>query len=114
VLAPAREDLPRGAPSPYLDLVADDEALLDEFQRLVARSAKASQRWDALSGEDLRPLIDWMCQPKLARVRRRRMREAVRLLERQPLEEVGGVRIVDELAPPGIQGPSIWDAIFGR
>lgn len=98
---------------PYPELVAlDDEALLDELQRLVAASPRAAARWSTLSGEELRPLIGWICQPKLASSRRRRLREAVHVLERQPLEETGGMRIVDELSPPGIQGPSIWDAIW--
>jgi len=94
--------------------VLDDEAILDELQRAVAASPEASARWETLSADQVRPLVDWVCQPKLAAVRRRRVHEAVRVLERQPLDEVGGMRIIDELSPAGIEGPSVIDAIFGR
>ena len=88
----------------------DEEALLQELERQVAASPAAQARWNCLPSKSLAPLIDWVCAPRFAFLARRRIAEAVALLERTPLNEVGGVRSIDLVAPPGIVGPSIWDA----
>jgi hypothetical protein len=87
-----------------------DEVLLDELQVRVKESPKAEARWQALTPEQLRPLVDWVCKPKRQSVGRRRVREAVKVLERPPLEEpggVGGAGVADLL-------PSILDVFFRR
>lgn len=97
----------------YLPPVPKDvESILDKLELAVARSPRAKARWDALSADDLMPLVDWVCRPRSELVARRRIREAVGTLERAPLSDVGGVRTIDLLAPPGVQGPSIWDTLF--
>lgn len=89
----------------------DDDVVLDRFLSAVQQSSKARTRWESLTSEQLRPLVDWVCLPRWRWMRLHRIPEAVRVLERPPSVPVGP-GITDMLFPP-VDGPSPFD-LFSR
>ena len=89
----------------------DDDVVLDRFLSAVQQSSKAHTRWESLTSEQVRPLVDWVCLPRWRWMRLRRIPEAVRVLERPPSAPVGP-GIADMLFPP-VDGPSPFD-LFSR
>lgn len=89
----------------------DDDVVLDRLLSAVQQSSKAQLRWEALTAEELRPLVDWVCVPRWRWMRLRRIREAVRVLERPPSVPVG-LGIAEMLFPP-VDRPSVFD-LFSR
>lgn len=64
---------------------------------LVAASPKADARWCACTADQLRPLVDWVCATRSLRAGRRRVSEAVKVLERPAGAEYEGTGMVGAL-----------------
>ncbi|MCU1595344.1 MAG: hypothetical protein JWO12_2736 [Frankiales bacterium] len=91
----------------------NDDATLDALMAAVDASSKARARWDALTADQVEPLVAWVCGARTRRGRRQRVSDLVEALQR-PAYGPSGSSASAALVDTALSAPFWVESLLNR